>query len=226
MDPKPDPPARPTWCATALLAACAASGFALQTSQLGWKLAVPAACAVALIGQAGGSVCARREIGPVVVAFAFAMVGDALLSLRAGRVSWFIAGIAAYFVAHLGYLAYALPRGRPHRLTLVLGLTAFVAYVVLKLGRHVPEPALRGAVVAYGVVSCVSLAAAVGLRQPRLSKTLFIAGIGLLVFSDTLISFNEFLGNRAWNGWILPTYYLALIAIAGSLLTRRTNPPA
>jgi hypothetical protein len=211
------------WSLSAILAAAVASGVALQTGQLIWKLLVPAACAVALIGQQFHAPRQWRAIGPVIVAFAFAMVGDAFLSSRADRVSGFVAGIAAYLVSHLGYLAYALPRGRLHPPTLLLTLAAFLAYVVLKLGRHVPDTALRGAVVAYGLVSCMSLAAAFGLRQPPLAKCLFVGGIGLLVFSDTLISINEFLRYRAWNGWILPTYYLALMGIAGSVLTRRTE---
>jgi hypothetical protein len=210
----------------AIFAALVASVLALETGQLVWKLTVPIACAAALIGQGPRDRRHWRTIGPVVLAFAFAAVGDAFLSTRAGRVSWFIAGIAAYFVSHLGYLAYALRLGRLHWPTLALAASAFLAYTGLKLGAQVPEPTLRAAVVAYGLVSCVSLAAAVGLRQPALSKGLFIVGIGLLVFSDTLISFNEFLRYRAWNGWILPTYYLALLAIAGAVLTRRERGDA
>lgn len=203
-----------------LAAAAVASLLALKTGQLGWKLAVPAACALALLETTLRPGPERRAIGPVVVALGFALLGDAFLSTRAGRVSWFVAGIAAYFVAHVGYLAYALPRGGLHRPTLALALFAFLAYAGLKLAHHVPDPVLLGAVIAYGLVSCLSLAAAVGLRQPALPRTLFIAGIGLLVFSDTLISFNEFLRYRAWNGWILPTYYLALLAVTGAVRWR------
>jgi hypothetical protein len=203
-----------------LAIASLASLLALKTGQLGWKLAVPTACALALLAARPRPGQGRGAIWPVVVAFGFALLGDAFLSTRAGRVSWFVAGIAAYFVSHVGYVAYALPRGRLSRTTLGLALAAFLSYVVLKLGRQVPDPVLLAAVIAYGLVSCLSLAAAVGLRQPALPKALFIAGIGLLVFSDTLISFNEFLRYRAWNGWILPTYYLALVAVAGGVLKR------
>jgi hypothetical protein len=203
-----------------LAAAALASLLALKTGQLGWKLAVPTACALALLTARPRPGPDRAAIWPVVVAFGFALVGDAFLSTRAGRVGWFVAGIAAYFVSHVGYVTYALPRGRLNRPTLGLALAAFLSYALLRLGRHVPDPVLLGAVIAYGLVSCLSLAAAVGLRQPALPKTLFIAGIGLLIFSDTLISFNEFLRYRAWNGWILPTYYLALLAVTGAVLGR------
>lgn len=208
----------------ALFGAAVAAVLALRTGALGWKLAVPAGGVLALVASTRGAPAARREVAPVLIAFGFAAVGDAFLSLRSGRVSWFIAGIAAYLASHLGYLAYAVPRGRVHRLTLVLLLAAFLAYVGLTLGRRVPHPLLLSAVVLYGVISCVSLAAAVGLRQPPWSRALFIGGIGLIFFSDTLISFNEFLQYRAWNRWILPTYYLALLALTASVLTRKRRP--
>lgn len=208
----------------ALLAAAGASVLALRTADLVWKLAVPVACAAALMAHRPDDRRRWGKIAPVLLAFAFAALGDALLSRRAGRVSWFIGGIAAYLASHLGYLTYALRHGRLHRPTLILALAAFLGYALWQLGRHVPDPALRVAVITYGVVSCVSLAAAAGLRQGPLSKWLLVGGIGLLVFSDTLISFNEFLRYRAWNAWILPTYYLALIAIAGAVLTRGPTP--
>ena len=207
----------------ALLGAAIASALALQSGHLAWKLAVPAGGIVALLASSFRVPAAVRAVAPVVIAFGFAALGDALLSLRAGRASWFVAGIAAYFVSHLGYLAYALPRGRLQRLTLTLTLAAFLTYAALALAHRVRDPWLLGAVVVYGFISCVSLAAAVGLRQPPMSRALFLGGIGLLFLSDTLISFNEFLDYPAWNFWILPTYYLALLAVAGSVLTRRST---
>jgi hypothetical protein len=41
--------------------------------------------------------------------------------------------------------------------------------------------------------------------------------------SDTIISFNEFLGYRELNSLILPTYYLAHLTITTSLLLRRAT---
>ena len=51
-------------------------------------------------------------------------------------------------------------------------------------------------------------------------KGLYVAGIVLVVFSDTIISFKEFLDYHALNGLILPTYYLAHLAITLSILIR------
>jgi hypothetical protein len=51
-----------------------------------------------------------------------------------------------------------------------------------------------------------------------------VAGIVLVVFSDTIISFKEFLDYDGLNWLILPTYYLAHLAITLSILIR--FPPA
>jgi hypothetical protein len=41
-----------------------------------------------------------------------------------------------------------------------------------------------------------------------------------VVFSDTIISFSEFLHYRTLNAWILPTYYLGHLTITTSILLR------
>lgn len=201
-----------------LLAGLASGLVALATGHLLAKLAVPFCCALALAAQAGAQPAPWRVVAPVIVALAFALVGDFFLSSRAGRVSWFVAGITAYLVAHLGYLTFALRHGRLHRVTLVFALLAILAYYGLALAPRLSNVSLSVSVLAYSVVSVVSLAAAIGLHQRAAVKSCFVAGISLLVFSDTAISFSEFCRWRAWNGLILPTYYLALLLIATGVL--------
>jgi uncharacterized membrane protein YhhN len=151
------------------------------------------------------------------------MVGDYFLSSRKGHGHYFEAGIAGFFVAHLGYLSYALLNGRLHRLALAILLLVFAPYFVLALSPVIGSRVLWGAVLLYLLISCVSLAAAVGLKQPALAKGFYVTGIGLVVLSDTIISFNEFLGYRELNSLILPTYYLAHLTITTSLLLRRAT---
>lgn len=208
-----------------LLAGLGSGLVALATGHLLAKLAVPFCCALALAAQAGAQPTQWRVVAPVIVALAFASVGDFFLSSRAGRVSWFVAGIAAYLVAHLGYLTFALRHGRLHRVTLVVALLAILAYYGLALAPRLSNVALSVSVLAYSIVSGVSLAAATGLRERAAAKACFVAGISLLIFSDTVISFSEFCDWRAWNGLILPTYYLALLLItAGVLEATRPRP--
>lgn len=62
------------------------------------------------------------------------------------------------------------------------------------------------------------LAAAAGLRIPAAPRRAYLTGMALLVFSDTLISFSEFLHVRTFNGLILPTYYAAHLAVSWAAL--------
>lgn len=210
-------PWRFAWLVVPLISA----GMALATGRLPWKLGVPACCGAILLSQRRRvSPRCRLQVGAVVFGFALSMVGDYFLSSRRGHAHYFEAGIAAFLLAHLGYLAYALANGRLHWGALSLLLAGFVPYFILGLAPAIPAPGLWVAVLLYLLVSCVGFAAAWGLRVAALPRGLFIAGIGLIVFSDTLISFSEFLRWSALNAWILPTYYLAHLALSSSLLAR------
>ena len=200
------------------LAGLVSALVALATGNLPAKLAVPVWCALALGVQTSRCPAHLREVAPVIFAFICSLVGDYFLSSRAGRLSWFLAGIGAFLAAHLGYLAYALAHGRFHRPTLLAALAAIVAYYALALAPSVPDSRLSLAVLAYAVVSCASLAAAAGLRQPAPAKACFVGGISLLVFSDTVISLVEFCHWRRLGWLILPTYYLALLLITAGVL--------
>ncbi len=200
----------------------AAAGLALWTGHLPFKLAVPCLCALILVEAMRRDAAARgAAIWAVVAAFGMSMVGDYFLSSRRGHSHYFEAGIAAFLVAHLGFLRYSLAHGRLDWRALGLLLTVFVAYFGLALAPAIESRVLWAAVLAYLAVSCIGLAAAVGLKQPGRVKGLYVAGISLIVFSDTLISFSEFLHWRALNAWILPTYYLAHLCITASVLLAR-----
>ncbi len=69
----------------------------------------------------------------------------------------------------------------------------------------------------YLIVSCVSLGAALGIKALPKIKLPYVFGIALVLFSDTIISFKEFVHYDALNVLILPTYYLAQIAITIAL---------
>lgn len=79
---------------------------------------------------------------------------------------------------------------------------------------------MQAGVLAYLVVSCASLAAATGLRNPPEERLWFQTGIALIVFSDTIIGLSEFGNVKALSWLILPTYYLALVCITLSCLMR------
>jgi len=209
-----------------LLLPSVAGVVALSTGRLPFKLAVAGLCAVIVLHSMRGTARARTlHLWAVVVALVMSMVGDYFLSSRSGHPHYFEAGIAAFFAAHLGFLRYALANGRLHKVALAILLGAFVPYCALALSPAIEGAVLWVAVWLYLLVSCVGLAAAFGLKQPLVVKILYVAGIGSLVFSDTLISLSEFLHWRAFNALILPTYYLAHLAVTASILAGRQDAP-
>ncbi|MFZ1397436.1 MAG: lysoplasmalogenase [Candidatus Promineifilaceae bacterium] len=205
-----------------LLLPLAVGVAATQTDYLPFKMAVPSLCALILLwayqGLPPGS---RQDVAAVVLAFVFSAVGDYFLSNKSGTEIYFVVGIGLYFVAHLGYLAYAWRNGRIHRPILGVLLVGYLLYYVVSLNPAIGDPVLSGAVLLYLLISCLALAVAAGLTLPAEQKWLYVFGIGMIVLSDTAISFNEFLGYRAFNWLILPTYYLAHLTVSLSLLLRQ-----
>ena len=115
----------------------------------------------------------------------------------------------------------ALKNGGLHKIALLLLGLVFVPYYIIFLYPDIPDIVLSGSVFLYLGISIVALALAFGMKQTFSPKLFYIIGIALIVFSDTLISFNEFLQYRTFNKLILPTYYLAHISITISLFIRR-----
>lgn len=182
------------------------------------KLGVPLSCVLIL-----GAVCRpgfreRRDVWGLMAALVFSAAGDWFLSNRAGRETYFLAGIGLFFCAHLGYIGCALAHGRFHRVVLGALLVAYVPYYLLWLHPVMRSSVLALAVVMYTLVSCLALAAAAGMEAPRGLKAAYVGGIGLIVFSDTLISFSEFLQYHALRALILPTYYLAHLCVTWAAL--------
>ena len=149
-------------------------------------------------------------------AFAFSIVGDYFLSNRGGDPMMFVYGIGFFFLAHLGYLGYALCHGRLNRSVTLLFCTGYLIFFFTALYDGISDPVLLWAALAYLFVSCFSMGAAWGM-QPGRSRTLYLSGIALILFSDTLIAFREFMAYTRWDFLILPTYYLAHILVLGAV---------
>ena len=194
--------------------------LALRTDRLVFKVGVPGTCGLILL------VGVPEIIGPnwpvifVVAALVFSMIGDVFLSNKGANEHFFVFGIGAYLFAHIGYGAFALFYGKMDWLALGVLLLGYLVYYLVKLRPAVDEPLLSAAVLCYLIVSCATLAAAIGMQQPAATRWLYAVGITLIVLSDTFISFNEFLAYRTFNGLILPTYYLAHISITLAILVR------
>lgn len=207
---------------TIVLPACLAVA-ANETGYLPFKLGVPLVCGMLLLTHFRGELRQRSDVWFVVGAFVFSAIGDYFLSTRREHESHFVLGIAAFFVAHLGYLGFSLWHGRLHRVALVVLLAGYLPYFAFALRPAIDDPIMFAAVLLYLLVSCVGLAAAAGLRLRPMGKWLYVFGILMVVLSDTIISFSEFLKYRGLNDWILPTYYLAHLTVTASVLTTRED---
>ncbi|WP_423126717.1 lysoplasmalogenase [Gaoshiqia sp. Z1-71] len=162
-----------------------------------------------------------KDVWAIIAAFLFSIGGDWFLSHRHGEPERFVAGIALFFIAHIGYLWYALLKGRIRWIFTLILLVAYLLFFFLKLSPVINDQSLMFAALVYLLISCFSLGGAVGLEAPAPERLAYIFGIFLILFSDTIIAFREFLGYRELSFLILPTYYLAHLAITFSLMYRK-----
>jgi uncharacterized membrane protein YhhN len=191
---------------------------ATVTDLVPFKMGVPLSCVLLLLLVSSRKAADRRAIAPVIGALLFSAIGDYFLSNKLDSATYFVIGIAAFFVAHIGYLSFSLKTGRLQRSALVSLLCGYLAYFVWYLFPSIDDSVLSVAVLAYLLISCFALAAALGMQTTGAAKWLYVLGILLIVVSDTFISLNEFLSYRALNFLILPTYYLAHLAITLALI--------
>ena len=193
--------------------------FLLQSGSAGFGI-----LAVWLLMGAGGF--KRWDLWMIIGAFAFSIVGDYFLSNRDDSGMMFVYGIGFFFLAHLGYLGFALYQGRLHRGVTVLFCAAYLVFFFTCLYGGISDPVLLWASLAYLFVSCFSMGAAWGIRRHGAFRNMYVAGIGLILFSDTLIAFREFMQYTRWDFLILPTYYLAHILVTLGVWTGERQTPA
>lgn len=163
------------------------------------------------------------DVWMIIAAFAFSIAGDWFLSNMKGDSGMFVTGIALFFIAHVGYLSYALMNGKiSWKFTFIL-LVAYLLFFFLKLYLSFDNSVLMAAALIYLLISCFSLGAAVGINAEPVVRWSYVFGIVMILLSDTIISLKEFVGYNAFNELILPTYYIAHISITFSLVRNRQH---
>jgi alkylglycerol monooxygenase len=144
---------------------------------------------------------------------AFSLAGDCLLMFP----GFFIAGLIAFLVAHLFYIAL-FKRGLPwfpsrRALLGTLGLGAAM-YAFLFGGLN---PVLKFAVAAYVVVIALMAAQAIGRATVLRAEAAVLAavGAGFFMLSDSLLATNKFAVPLPMAQFlVLATYYVAQVLIA------------
>ena len=164
----------------------------------------------------------------IPAAFACSIVGDYLLHLAHEKGAlFFIAGVIAYFIAHLSYIGFTLRKGKVNWWMLGFLCAIFAAYFVFLLIPGIASMGIRIAVLFYILVSVFSVSAAsatpFGPTMDRTGKILTLCGICSLVVSDILLSLHDFVGISTGYILMLPLFYLSQVLVTCALihLTRR-----
>ena len=153
----------------------------------------------------------------IVAGLVLSLAGDVFLMLDE---RWFLAGLGAFLVAHLAYVAGIVQVGVEGGL-LVLGI-AVVLVLGVVIGRRIVagaaerDPAMRIPVAAYVTVISAMVATGVGTGEPWL-----IGAAALFYCSDAILGWERFVRSERWMGLaVMVTYHLAQAGFTLFLVTR------
>lgn len=179
---------------------------------------------IALFAKVGGLDAVRL---PFLIALVFSLMGDIFLIPRSTR--WFIAGMAAFLIAHLVYI-WAFSRWKVSQgaiapaVLAALAVIAVMIYVVLSRTRNKAEfKHMRFAFILYSSVLVVMAFAALlcQWREGWPVASGAMAGLGGLFFfaSDTILGLEK-MGKRlpATRLLVISTYHIAQALIVFSTL--------
>lgn len=187
-----------------------------------FRAGVSGSCALILI-LAGDKNLSRHTIWLVIAALLVSIPADWFLCNKRGMEIRFVYGIALFFLAHCGYLAFTLKNGKINKKTLIGLLTVYLIFFIVMLMPSISNGVLLAAVLMYLIISCLSVAGAVGLKTDKFTRWIFAFGIGLLAFSDTIIALKEFGGYREYGFLILPTYFASHIVVTLALMKKEST---
>jgi len=208
------------WLLLLVMTQFVSSIIATGTDIFIFKIGVSAVGSIILLIAYYGQLMKVLDVWVVILALVCSMIGDYFLSHMSGDNSMFIIGISLYLMAHVGYLIFSLLNGTIRWKITTIITTAFLIFYYLTLYPNILDKTLAFIVLFYLIVSCVSLGAAMGIKVKPNIKMPYLIGIALILFSDTLISFKEFMSYDSLNFLILPTYYLAQICITIALYNK------
>jgi alkenylglycerophosphocholine/alkenylglycerophosphoethanolamine hydrolase len=157
-----------------------------------------------------------------LAALVLGLTGDVFLVLPGDR---FVAGLAAFLLGHLAYIAGFHAAGVPVGtsalwLALLLVLASAALLPIVRGARRAGHPELAGPIVVYALVISAMVASALAAAT-TLGGAARLAAPGALLFiaSDGLIGFRRFVSDRPWMGLaVIVTYHLGQAALVVSLV--------
>ena len=196
-----------------IFAVLATNGFGFE-----YKAGVTISCIGLILIHSGFLRKSSADVWFILLAFICSIIGDWFLSNKGDSFLMFACGIGFYFLAHAGYLIYALKNGALNKIFTTILLIIYLIFFGLVLWPAIDDTILLISVLPYLFISCFSLGASVNLRFSTLIKWSYFSGIALILFSDSIISFKEFTAYQGLNFLILPTYYAAHMFITFALV--------
>ena len=168
--------------------------------------------AAALFGDGAGTTYGLLILSALVLS----LIGDVFLIPKSTTA--FKAGIVAFALAHIGFLAAFLYRGIDLRATiLALVPLAFIGVLVARTLIPRVEQSLRAPVIGYSIILTLMLSAAIGTFSQQHSAALLAAAI-LFYLSDLCVAQDKFVCEAFINRLFgLPLYYGAQLIFAASI---------
>ena len=156
-----------------------------------------------------------------IVGLIMGLIGDVVLMLK-GNLA-FIAGLTAFLLGHVCYILglNAAPlQFSIWNLILLLPVGGMLTYFMVNIMPKV-EKSMKIPVWVYAlVIVTMFYSASLTLLRPQWDSSaviLVISGAFLFVLSDTLLAYDRFVA-RIDGVWVMITYHVAQIAIAGAVL--------
>ena len=150
------------------------------------------------------------------------VIADWFLCHQAGRSSFFLCGVAGFFIAHCLFCGYAAAEYSFGLWPVALAGALLAGYCAYMFARVMPGVAggLKLPVFAYMLASIASMYLAMASGMPAPQKALYTAGIAAILFSDTMIAENIFVGVKRAGRLVHPTYYACHWLLALSALIK------
>ena len=165
---------------------------------------------LAVVNEASSTIYGRY----ILIALTLSLIGD--LCLLSRKSHFLLAGIAAFFFAHVAFIA-AFAELDPDRIYFVIALigTTAAAFFVLKWLWNYLEGPYRVAVPAYLLLMILMASLALA------ANSVPVIGIAAILFavSDISVARDRFISRDIVNkAWGLPLYYIAQLLFAASVI--------
>ncbi len=164
-----------------------------------------------------------QGLGLLFYGLLFCWLGDVALMMPSRSDRWFLAGLVAFLIGHLMYLALmwgGIGFAPLFAWSLLVGVAAVACWQIV-----LPAKKLAPAVVAYITAILLMVAAAWGEVVSGALPVIVLYGAALFALSDFLLGYNRF--NRPLplsQIWVLGTYYIAqVLIVSGHLSTGVIN---